>query len=143
MQVYKCISQLANGQRRLIDYLATNKAYTGAQGKVIHYLFSNMAKTVYQKEIEKSFGLRASTATELINSLEKMGMIKRVPSTEDARFKEIILTKKADEYKEDVCLDMEMLEEKLTSKISREELDCWLEISNKMLVNLGGMVNEK
>jgi DNA-binding MarR family transcriptional regulator len=143
MLVYKYISQLANGQRRLIDSLATNKAYSGAQGKVIHYLFNNKGKTVYQKEIEKSFGLRASTATELIKSLEKMGVIKRVPSKEDARFKEIILTEKADEYKEDVRHDMEMLEEKLTSKISKEELNYWVVITNKMLANLGGMGNEK
>ena len=143
MLVYKYISQLANGQRRLIDSLATNKEYSGAQCKVIHYLFNNNDKTVYQKEIEKSFGLRASTATEIIKSLEKMAVIKRVPSKEDARFKEIILTEKADEYKEDVCHDIEMLEEKLTSGISKEELDCWLVITNRMLANLGGMENEK
>lgn len=143
MLVYKYISQLANGQRRLIDSLAINKAYSGAQGKVIHYLFNNKDKTVYQKEIEKSFGLRASTATEIIKSLEKMAVIKRVPSKEDARFKEIILTEKADEYKEDVCHDIEMLEEKLTSEISKEELDSWFVITNKMLANLGGLENEK
>ena len=143
MQVYKCISQMANGQRRLIDSLAINKAYTGAQGKIIHYLFCNTDKTVYQKELEKSFGLRASTATDLIKSLEKMGVIKRAPSKEDARFKEIILTDKADEYKEDVCHDLEMLEEKLTSRISKEELDSWFDITNKILTNLGGMENEK
>jgi len=143
MFVYKYISQLANGQRRLIDSLAAKKAYSGAQGKVIHYLFNNRDKTIYQKEIEKSFALRASTATELIKSLENKGVIKRVPSKEDARFKEITLTEKADEYKEDVCHDMEMLEEKLTSKISKEELVCWLAITNKMLANLGEMDNEK
>lgn len=143
MQVYKCISQLANGQRRLIDSLATKKAYTGAQGKIIHYLFSNNDKNIHQKELEKSFGLRASTATELINSLEKMGVVIRVPSKEDARFKDVILTKKADDYKEDVCHDMELLEEKLTSKISKEELDSWFDITNKILANLGGMENEK
>lgn len=143
MQVYKYISQLANGQRRLVDSLAANKAYSGAQGKVIHYLYNNKDKTIYQKEIEKSFGLRASTATELIKSLEKTGVIKRVPGKEDARYKEIILTEKADEYKEDVCHDMEMLEEKLTSKISKEELDCWLVITNKILANLGEMEYEK
>jgi len=143
MQVYKCISQLANGQRRLIDSLATKKAYTGAQGKIIHYLFSNKDKNIHQKELEKSFGLRASTATELINSLEKMGVVIRVPSKEDARFKDVILTKKADDYKEGVCHDMELLEEKLTSKISKEELDSWFDITNKILANLGGMENEK
>ena len=143
MSVYKYICQLANGQRRLIDSLAMNKAYTGAQGKIIHYLFSNKDKRVYQKELEKSFGLRASTATELIKSLEKMGVVKRAPSKEDARYKEIILTNKADEYKTDVCHDLKMLEGKLTSQISKEELNCWFEITNKMLVNLGVVENEE
>ena len=94
--IYKYISQLSNMQRRLIDRLAKDKDYSGTEGKLIHYLFENRDKTVYQKNIESVFGLRASTATQIIASLEKSGLVKRVPSSTDGRYKEIVLTKKAE-----------------------------------------------
>ena len=50
--IYKYISQLSNMQRRLIDRLAKDKDYSGTEGKLIHYLFENRDKTVYQKNID-------------------------------------------------------------------------------------------
>ena len=134
--IYKYVNRLANSQRRLIDNLATGREYSGAQGKVIHYLFNNKERPVYQKEIEKIFGLRASTATELLNSLVRMGLIKRVPNQEDGRYKEIILTDQADQYKEDVFHDVERLEATLRCGISDEEAATWQEISQKILACL-------
>lgn len=141
--IYKYVSQLANSQRRLIDKLAKEKEYSGTQGKVIHYLFANRTETIYQKNIEEVFGLRASTATELVSSLEKMGVLKRVPSKKDARFREIILTEKADTLKQDVFHDMKALEERLIHNIDQEELNTWINVTCKMLNNLGEETNEK
>lgn len=141
--IYKYISQLANMQRRLIEKLAKDKAYSGTQGKIIHYLFVNSDKTVYQKDIEMVFGLRAATATELINTLEKMEVVKRVKSKKDARFKELILTKKADVFMHDVMHDMEVLEEQLTHNIDKNELENWVNTTCKLLGNLKGEKNEK
>ena len=143
MEVYKYISQMANGQRRLIDGMAGNKEYSGAQGKVIHYLSINEGKPVYQKEIEKIFGLRPSTATEMLKGMEKNGLIKRVPGAKDGRFKEILLTEKADAYKADLLSDMEKLETLITNNISPEELQVWAQITEKMLENLERSEYEK
>ena len=143
MSVFKYISQLANSQRRLIDGLASDKVYSGAQEKVIHYLFNNEDNTIYQKDIEKVFGLRASTATELLNSLEKMDMIKRIPSKKDARFKEIALTDNARQYRDDIFSDMDYLETMLTLNIDRKELAAWLAVTQKMLANLERTEHEK
>ena len=144
MSTFKYISQLANSQRRFIDSMATSKTYSGAQGKVIHYLFNNTDKPTYQKDIEKVFGLRASTATELMRTLESQDLIRRVPNAKDARFKEILLTEKAEEYRKDVFLDMEKLESVLTEGIGQKELAAWIKVTCKMLDNLErGMKNEK
>ena len=141
--IYKYVSQLANSQRRLIDKLSKDKEYSGTQGKVIHYLFANRTETIYQKNIEEVFGLRASTATELVSSLEKMGMLKRVPSKKDARFREIILTEKAEMLKKDVFQDINALEEHLINNINQEELNTWINVTCKMLSNLGEVIDEK
>ena len=142
--IYKYISQLSNMQRRLIDRLAKDKDYSGTEGKLIHYLFENRDKTVYQKNIESVFGLRASTATQIIASLEKSGLVKRVPSSTDGRYKEIVLTEKAERYKEDVYRDMQTLEyrdmqtleEQIVCGITPEQLEIWRGVTDKMIGNL-------
>lgn len=136
--VFKFISLLANSQRRYIDHLAADKEYSGAQGKLIHYLFTHQHTTIHQKDIEKAFGLRAPTATELLKSLEKKGLVKKVPDRNDGRYKTIHLTPLADKYREDVFHDMELLEARLTDKISEDELTTWIQVSHKMLMNLTG-----
>ncbi len=134
--IYKDISRLSNMQRRSIDRLAKGKSYSGTEGKIIHYLFENRDKTVYQKNIESVFGLRASTATQVIASLEKAGLIRRVTSAADGRYKEIVLTEKANEYREDVFRDMDALEERIVRGISPEQLDAWRLVTEIMIRNL-------
>ena len=134
--VYKLVSQLANSQRRVIDRLAKDKPYSGTQGKVIHYLYENDNRDVYQKDIEKVFGLRAATATELINSLEEEGWLMRVPSEKDRRIKNIVLTPQSKELKDSVFSDIETLEKRLTLSINDNELTQWIKITNRMIENL-------
>ena len=134
--VYKDISRLSNMQRRSIDRLAKGKSYSGTEGKIMHYLFAKRDKTVYQKNIESVFGLRASTATQVIASLEKAGLIRRVTSAADGRYKEIVLTEKANEYREDVFRDMDALEERIVRGISPEQLDAWRLVTEIMIRNL-------
>ena len=134
--IYKYISQLANMQRRLIDKLSNGKEYSGTEGKVMHYLFTNQDKTIYQKNIEEVFGLRAASATQVINSLEKMGVSRRIQSRADGRYKEIVLTEKANEYREDIFCGIDALEQRIVRGIEPEQLDIWCEITNKMIENL-------
>ena len=134
--IYKYISQLASSQRRLIDRLAKGKGYSGTEGKIIHFLFENRGKTVYQKNIEAVFGLRASTATQVIASLEKSGLIRRVPSKYDGRYKELVLTEKAEEYKKDVYRDMEELEARITDGIDPAQRALRVELTQKMTENM-------
>ena len=134
--IYKYISQLANMQRRLIDKQAKDRKYSGTEGKVIHYLFEHRRQTTFQKTIESVFGLRAATATQVLDSLEKNGFIKRVVSKTDARFKEIVLTEKANSLKKDVYRDIDSLEKQIERGIDPEQLRVWREISEKIIENL-------
>ena len=136
--IYKYVTQLSNAQRRLIEKLAREKTYSGTQGKVIHYLFANKENIVYQKNIEQDFGMRASTATELIHSPEKMEIVRRVPSEKDGRYKKIILTEKAENLRDDVSADIDELEKCIKQNLSDEELLLWVKITRRMLDNLKG-----
>lgn len=134
--IYKYINHLANNQRRLIEKNSLNRGYSGAQGRILHFLFSSKDKVIHQKDIEKEFGLRAPTATEVLRNMESKGIIKRVAGREDARYKEIILTEEASQYEEDVISDMEKLQQCLIHDIDEEELKTWVKVSQKMLANL-------
>ena len=63
-------------------------------------------------------------------------MIRRVTSAADGRYKEIVLTEKANEYREDVFRDMDALEERIVRGISPEQLDAWRLVTEIMIRNL-------
>ena len=82
--------------RRIIK---DSKEYNGfsisqVQMKIIHYLIDHIDKPIYQRDIEKKLMVRRSTASGILNTMEKNGFIKRVSSKEDARLKRIIICDK-------------------------------------------------
>ena len=78
MQTGKKINQISNRLRRRSRAIQETIGISGAQGNILNYiLVESQNRSVYQKDIEQEFGLRPSTATETLKSLEKNGLIKR------------------------------------------------------------------
>ena len=110
---------------------------SGSQGNILDYiLVEGMKRKVYQKDIEREFGLRPPTASEVLKALEKRELICRVPDEEDGRWKRIVFTKKAEKIHEALRRESEESEALLLRGISREEQETFLEIAGKMLKNL-------
>ena len=110
---------------------------SGSQGNILDYiLVEGMKRKVYQKDIEREFGLRPPTASEVLKALEKRELICRVPDEEDGRWKRIVFTKKAEKIHEALRREIEESEAFLLRGISREEQETFLEIAGKMLKNL-------
>lgn len=110
---------------------------SGAKGNILNYiLVESENHSVYQKEIEQEFGLRPSTATEVLKNLEKEGLICRVPEEQDGRYKKIIFTEKAEAIRETLKDEIEGSESLLLNGITEEEKLKFLEIAQKMLENL-------
>lgn len=109
---------------------------TTVQIRIMRYLFMNRGKEIYQKDIEKNFVVRRSTASGIINTMEKNGMIKRESSTLDLRVKKIVLTKK---YMDRINFLEKMVDEfqnKLLDGISDSELNMFFSVVDKMKENL-------
>ena len=64
-------------------------------GWAIRYLYDNREKEIFQKDIEKEFSIRRSTASNILKLMEKNGLIERISVPYDARLKKLTLTKKA------------------------------------------------
>ena len=95
METGKMINRISNRLRRRSRKVQETLGITGAKGNVLDYILVESEKhNVYQKEIEKEFDLRPSTATEVLKHLGEEELIVRVPDEEDGRLKKLSLRKK-------------------------------------------------
>ncbi len=105
------------------------------QGGII-YLIKKSSEPVYQRDIEKKFNIRRSTATGILQNMEKNGLVTREPSKEDARLKQITLTKKANDSFENFEKKSVETEKKMIEGISQEELNIFFNVLEKIKSNL-------
>ena len=85
--IYRFIENLPNKKRV--------ESMTGTNGCIIGYLAENSGRDVFQKDIEKAFGITRSTASKVINLMEQKGLVERQSVSCDARLKKIVLTEKS------------------------------------------------
>lgn len=137
METGKMINQISNRLRRRSRQVQEAISISGAQGNILDYiLVESRQRSVYQKEIEKEFGLRPSTATEALKLLEEKGLICRIPEEKDGRYKRIVFTPKAEAVQDALRREIEESEAILLQGIAPEEKELFLEIAGRMLRNL-------
>ena len=137
METGKMINRISNRLRRRSLKVQESIGISGAQGNILDYiLVESVHRNVYQKEIEKEFGLRPSTATEALKLLEDKGLICRIPEEKDGRYKRIVFTQKARDVQTALRREIEESESVLLRGISVSEQRQFLEIAKKMLQNL-------
>lgn len=137
METGKIINRISNRLRRRSQKAQETIGITGAKGNILDYiLIESEKRSVYQKDIEKEFDLRPSTATEVLKNLEKEELIVRVPDKQDGRYKKIVFTKKAEEIRSVLRREIQRSESILLRGITGEEQDIFMKITKKMLENL-------
>ena len=137
METGKMINRISNRLRRRSMAVQESVGISGCQGNILDYiLVESMKRKVYQKDIEREFGLRPPTASEVLKSLEKQELICRIPDEEDGRWKRIVFTKKAEKIHDALRREIEESEALLLQGISSEEQETFLRIAGKMLENL-------
>ena len=110
----------------------------GMQGPLLGYLYHKSRNgDVYQKDVEREFRIRRSTATGMLQSLEQKGYLVRVASTEDARLKRILLTEKAIRHHDLIEEQIRIFNRELEAGLTDEEKETFLRILDKMMQNLG------
>lgn len=139
------INCISNRLRNRSQEVHTQLGIGSAQGKILNYvLVESEAHSVYQKDLEREFGLRPSTVTEILNALEQKKLIQRVSDEWDGRYKKIIFTEKARSMKDRIRQEVEETEHLLLQGITEQEKQEFLRIAGKMLQNLEAeRTNEK
>lgn len=129
------VSKLSNRLRRKLDALSSKQEFSGAQGRILHFLLAQ-TEDVFQRDIEEEYGIRPSTASQLLKQMEENGLILRQSVSYDNRLKQIQLTEKALTCQRQVVEDLTRLEEDLTQGIPEEELEVFFRVIQQMMDNL-------
>lgn len=101
----------------------TNEELTNVIGWTIGFISrrSNEGIETYQKDVEAEFRISRSTATGLLQNMERHGYLYREVSEKDSRLKRIVLTEKSIDLHKKVILTFDEIENKLLTGFSSEE----------------------
>ena len=110
---------------------------TGVQSRIIHYILSKQVNgPVFQRDLESVFSLSRSTATGILQQMEKSGLILRESVESDARLKSLIPTEKAAKLDAQICKSLIETEQILTRGLSSAQLALFIETAARMSSNL-------
>ena len=140
------LRSVSNMIRRRLDNSGAIKEIenmTGTHGWAIAYLFDNREHDVFQKDIEEEFRIRRSSATKLLQLMEKNGLITREAVEYDARLKKIVLTEKAVSLQQKLKNDAMRMEERMIAGIPAEKLQSFFETLDMIKNNIDNEVGCK
>lgn len=111
---------------------------TPIQGRIINYLFEmeDEGKIVFQRDLEKVLGIRRSTISGVLQTMEKNDIIKRVAVREDARVKRIVLTDKA--MRENIMIKEKFneIDDIISKNIAIDDLEVFMKVTQQIKKNL-------
>lgn len=110
---------------------------TGVQSRIMHYILVKCADgPVFQRDVESAFGMSRSTATGILQLMEKNGLILRESVASDARLKSLVPTDKAAHLDAQIGESLRQTEQRLTQGLSDEQIALFLETVAHMSENL-------
>jgi len=133
----KTIQTVSKRFRLLADENLAKHGITFSQLRILAFVSRNgLRGEVFQKDLEEAFGIRRSSVTEILQNMEKSGILIRTASREDARVKKLCLTEKGKALDESLRSYIHTLEEELVSGFSSEEKDAFQKTLEKVSENL-------
>ena len=145
MEAIGCkINYVSNIIKREIEKLESIEALervSGTNSFILVYILEK--EIVFQKDIEKEFGITRSTASKVISLMESKGLIIRKSVSNDLRLKQLVLTDEAKKIVLAVKEDLNKFEKRLTYGLTEEEKELLSCILGKIEKNIfeGGKNN--
>lgn len=132
------IRTLSNLIRRKINQMVAQEedTLTAHQIWVLSFLVRQGDRETAQRDIEKEFSIRRSTASHMLTLMENNGYIRRIPVPQDARLKRIVLTEKGLEAQKRMTDRLHRFELMVGSGIAEEELDIFFDILRRIQENI-------
>ena len=103
----------------------------------MHYILVKCTDgPVFQRDVENAFDMCRSTATGILQLMEKNGLIRRESVASDARLKSLIPTEKAARLDSQIGESIHQIEQRLTEGLPDEQLALFRKIAVRMSENL-------
>lgn len=106
------------------------------QMKILMYLLENKNENIYQKDMERILKVGRATVSDVLNTMEKHGLIKRISDLNNNRIKKIILTDISLEIHQKNVKKSKKIEELLLKDITKNDLKNFKRIIKQMKDNL-------
>lgn len=132
------IRTLSNLIYRKINQMVVEEeeTLTAHQDWVLRFLLDNPDSDIVQRDIEKRFSIRRSTASHMLQLMEKNGYIIRVSVPQDARMKKLVITEKGREACERMRERLQRFEVLFQEGISEEDMEVFLRVMRRMEENI-------
>ena len=83
-EVGKMINKISNRLKRRSLTVQKSVGVSGSQGNILNFIMMELeVRPVYQKDVEEEFGVRPSTASEVLKLLEGQKLIRRETEESD------------------------------------------------------------
>lgn len=124
--------------RKMIACAARNGVdeLTVMHGWIIGYLYDNMEKEIFQKDIETEFSIARSTVTGILKLMEKKGYIIRESVPYDARLKKLVLTELGIEMNEKTRYSIDTMNEEIAACFTKQETEAFIQLAEKLKQSL-------
>ena len=137
------INLLSHKVKARLNAMMQDLGITAVQSRVIYDILVHCQEgPVFQRDIENVFGLSRSTATGILQQLEKNGIIRRESYPNDARLKSLVPTQHAVELDAQVLAGLKETDRMLTRGLSDGQVQLFKETAAQMLRNLNDWNSE-
>lgn len=133
------IKMLDNVIQKQIYQLMSSEEYsdlTFMNFWIINFINEQKDREVYQKDIERQLSINRATASKMLTTMEKKGLIVRETSEVDGRLRKIVLKQKALSYYENNKGMIDDLERKMIEGISNQDLEAFQRVYDGIRRNL-------
>lgn len=127
---------------QLINSLFEKEGLTITQSWVIGFLYDRREEIIFQKDLEAHFHMARSTATGVLQVMEKHGLLRREPVPSDARLKRLVLTEKGVQLQIVTTENFVRMEQILKEGMSPEEIDEFFGIIRRIRDNISRNLND-
>lgn len=119
----RLLKKAANQLSRNFDKFAQQYDLTSMQMSIIDFVGRNKQQPVTQRDIEHEFNIQRSTATTMLQRMEKKQLVTRKTLVNDARQKQVELLPRAVELRQIAAQYMLRQNERLKIKFSHDEIE--------------------
>lgn len=126
-----------------LDELTKKKMPAPTQMRIIGYMLKHQDKDIFQRDLEEVLKLRRATVSEVLQTMEKNGLISREVYEEDSRVKKVVLNQKTKDVFERKKKLFQNIEKSLTKNISKKDLDNFKKVIRQMHDNIEYIKEER